>query len=43
MAKRAAISVSRPNFIELCEKLTATDEQAFESLFRHIGLSVDWT
>ena len=43
VAKRRAIAVSRPNFIELCERLTATDEQAFESLFRHIGLSVDWT
>ena len=38
-----AIAVSRPNFIELCERLTAEDEQAFESLFRQIGLSVDWT
>ena len=43
VAKRRAVSVSRPNFIELCERLTATDEQAFESLFRQIGLSVDWT
>ena len=43
VAKRRAIAVSRPNFIELCERLTATDEQAFESLFRQIGLSVDWT
>ena len=43
VAKRRTIAVSRPNFIELCEELTATDEQAFEDLFRHIGLSVDWT
>ena len=43
VAKRRAIAVSRPNFIELCERLTAEDEQAFESLFRQIGLSVDWT
>ena len=43
VAKRQTIAVSRPNFIELCEELTATDEQAFEDLFRHIGLSVDWT
>ena len=42
VAKRRTIAVSRPNFIELCEELTATDEQAFEDLFRHIGLSVDW-
>ena len=43
VAKRDTIAVSRPNFVELCEKLTAEDEQAFEGLFRRIGLSVDWT
>jgi len=43
VAKRSTIAVSRPNFIELCEELTAADEKAFEDLFRHIGLSVDWT
>jgi valyl-tRNA synthetase len=37
------VPVSRPNFVELCEKLTAEDEQAFESLFRRLGLSVDWS
>ncbi|HXE79852.1 MAG TPA: valine--tRNA ligase [Vicinamibacterales bacterium] len=37
------ISVSRPNFIELCERLTAEDEKAFEELWRFLGLSVDWT
>ena len=37
-----AISVSRPNFIELCERLTAEDEKAFEALWRTLGLSVDW-
>jgi len=36
------VPVSRPNFIELCERLTVEDEQAFEDLWRHIGLSVDW-
>ena len=36
------VSVSRPNFIELCERLTAEDEKAFEALFRLAGLSVDW-
>src|SRR6185312_12135541 len=30
------------NFIELCERLTADDEVAFEALFRQVGLSVDW-
>ncbi|MGH2539064.1 MAG: class I tRNA ligase family protein, partial [Actinomycetota bacterium] len=38
----APVAVSRPNFIELCERLTAEDEKAFESLFRRLGLSVDW-
>jgi valyl-tRNA synthetase len=37
-----AISVSRPNFIELCNRLTAEDEKAFEHLWRYLGLSVDW-
>ncbi|HSL10274.1 MAG TPA: valine--tRNA ligase [Actinomycetota bacterium] len=37
------VRVSRPNFIELCERVTAEDEKAFESLFRLLGLSVDWT
>jgi valyl-tRNA synthetase len=37
------VAVSRPNFIELCERLTATDEQAFEELWRRLGLSVDWS
>lgn len=36
------IPISRPNFIELCEELTAQDEQVFEDLFRRLGLSVDW-
>lgn len=38
-----AIPISRPNFIELCEELTAQDEKIFEDLFRHLGLSVDWS
>jgi valyl-tRNA synthetase len=36
------VAVSRPNFVELCERLTAEDEKAFEHLWRHLGLSVDW-
>jgi valyl-tRNA synthetase len=36
------ISVSRPNFIELCNRLTAEDEKVFEQLWRRLGLSVDW-
>ncbi|HUZ21237.1 MAG TPA: valine--tRNA ligase [Acidimicrobiales bacterium] len=37
------LAISRLNFIELCRQLTAEDEQAFEGLFRRIGLSVDWS
>src|SRR5215831_366873 len=37
------ISVSRPNFIELCNRLTQEDEKAFEELWRTLGLSVDWS
>jgi valyl-tRNA synthetase len=39
---KEAIPVSRPNFVALCERLTVEDEQAFEALFRRLGLSVDW-
>jgi valyl-tRNA synthetase len=35
--------VSRRNFLELCARQTAIDEQAFEAVFRRVGLSVDWT
>jgi valyl-tRNA synthetase len=35
--------ISRGNFIELCERLTAADEQEFERLWRRLGLSVDWS
>jgi valyl-tRNA synthetase len=37
------VSVSRPNFVALCEELTQTDEKAFEETFRTLGLSVDWS
>ncbi|WP_430646426.1 valine--tRNA ligase [Agromyces sp. GXS1127] len=37
------VPISRRNFIELCERLTAEDEQQFEALWRTLGLSVDWT
>src|SRR3712207_440040 len=32
--RRNPTAISRPNFIELCERLTAEDEQAFEALWR---------
>ena len=36
-------AISRRNFIELCETLTAEDEKQFEDLWRQLGLSVDWS
>ncbi|MSO52287.1 MAG: valine--tRNA ligase [Acidobacteria bacterium] len=41
--EKQPISVSRPNFIELCVKLTIEDEKIFEDLWRYLGLSVDWS
>jgi valyl-tRNA synthetase len=38
-----AIPVSRPNFVELCDRLVEDDEQKFEELWRALGLSVDWS
>jgi valyl-tRNA synthetase len=37
------VPVSRPNFVELCLRLTVEDERAFEELWRTLGLSVDWS
>ena len=35
--------MGRRNFIDLCLQLTETDEQAFEDLYRRLGVSVDWS
>src|SRR5262245_33298962 len=40
---KQALSISRPNFIELCARLTVEDEKAFEHLWKYLGLSVDWS
>ena len=40
---KTPIPVSRPNFIELCARLTAEDERVFEHLWRYLGLSIDWS
>ncbi|MGK2875897.1 MAG: valine--tRNA ligase [Nocardioides sp.] len=40
-AKRQ-VSISRPNFVELCARLVVEDEKKFEELWRTLGLSVDW-
>jgi valyl-tRNA synthetase len=37
------VPISRRNFIELCEQWTEEVEQAYEQLWRRVGLSVDWT
>src|SRR6185437_4785400 len=37
------VAISRRNFIELCERLTETDEKVFEQVWRLLGLSVDWS
>jgi valyl-tRNA synthetase len=37
------VPVDRPNFVKLCEQLVQEDEQVFESLWRTLGLSVDWS
>jgi len=34
--------ISRRNFIDLCQAVTETDEQAFKDLWQHLGLSIDW-
>jgi len=40
---REPVAIDRPNFVNLCERLTGEDEKAFEDLFRRLALSVDWT
>jgi valyl-tRNA synthetase len=37
------IPVSRKNFVELCVRLTAQDEEIFKDLWQRLGLSVDWS
>jgi len=41
-SSRDQVPVSRRNFVELCQRLVADDEAAFEALYRRLGLSVDW-
>jgi valyl-tRNA synthetase len=41
-APKDPVGISRRNFVELCLRLTAEDEKAFEQLWRRLGLSVDW-
>ena len=41
--EKQPVAISRPNFVELCVRLTEADERAFEALWRRLGLSVDWS
>ncbi|MDR0788717.1 MAG: valine--tRNA ligase [Bifidobacteriaceae bacterium] len=36
------VAISRKNFIELCNKLSRSDEEKFKDLWMKLGLSVDW-
>jgi valyl-tRNA synthetase len=42
-SEKDPVAISRPNFVELCLRLTESDEQVFEALWRTLGLSVDWS
>jgi valyl-tRNA synthetase len=37
------LPISRRNFVELCDVLTAEDEKAYEAVWRRLALSVDWS
>jgi valyl-tRNA synthetase len=37
------VPISRPNFVELCDRLTAEDEKSYADIWRKLALSVDWT
>src|SRR3954447_18820237 len=37
------VPIARQNFVDLCGELTHIDEQAFEAMWRRVGLSVDWS
>jgi valyl-tRNA synthetase len=35
--------ISRQNFVELCDRLTAEDEKSYADVWRRLALSVDWS
>jgi valyl-tRNA synthetase len=43
VSEKEPLAISRPNFVQLCLALTEEDERVFESLWRTLGLSVDWS
>jgi valyl-tRNA synthetase len=36
------VPLARRNFVELCRRLTASDEEAYAVAWKRLGLSVDW-
>jgi valyl-tRNA synthetase len=42
-ASKDQLPISRRNFVELCDALTAEDENAYEAVWRRLALSVDWS
>lgn len=42
-AQKEQKEVSRENFLKACEKQTLEDEKKYEALWRHLGLSYDWS
>jgi valyl-tRNA synthetase len=40
--KKPPRQVSRANFIELCQLVTAEDEKGYTELWKRLGISVDW-
>jgi valyl-tRNA synthetase len=42
-ADKQQVPISRPNFVELCKRLVATTRWRSRTLFRTLGLSVDWS
>jgi valyl-tRNA synthetase len=41
--RKRPVPISRRNFVELCTRQTIVDEQAYEALWRQLGLSFDWS
>ena len=42
-APEKKLSISRKNFVKLCHQLTKIDEETFKSIWRFVGLSIDWS
>jgi valyl-tRNA synthetase len=42
-APEKKLSISRKNFVELCHQLTKIDEEVFKSIWRFLGISIDWS